>query len=60
MSRVQIPAYTDRWMMGDRYGAVLRYERVKKGERVGQRVAVVKLDISQKVKKFLADDCTYL
>ena len=22
--RVQIPAYTDRWIMGDRYGEVLR------------------------------------
>src|SRR5215471_8043567 len=24
MMRVQIPAYTDRWMMGDRYGEVIR------------------------------------
>jgi len=23
-TRVQIPAYTDRWMMGDRYGVVVR------------------------------------
>ena len=22
--RVQIPAYTDRWMMGDRYGCVMK------------------------------------
>jgi hypothetical protein len=23
MTRVQIPAYTDRWMMGDRYGEIV-------------------------------------
>ena len=22
--RVQIPAYTDRWMMGDRYGEIVK------------------------------------
>ena len=24
MIRVQIPAYTDRWMMGDRYGDLIK------------------------------------
>ena len=49
-NRVQIPAYTDRWMMGDRFGDLLSVNR--KG------IARVKLDISGKVCRFLFDDCT--
>lgn len=60
MSHVEIPAYTDRWMMGDRLGSVIRYDTVKMGEHVGQRVAVVRLAISGKVVKVLASDCRYL
>ena len=32
--RVQIPAYTDRWMMGDRYGEVVKVTKSGKTVRV--------------------------
>lgn len=48
--RVQIPAYTDRWMMGDRYGVVLS---------IKDNVARVKMDVSGKIVRVAADDCTY-
>jgi myo-inositol-hexaphosphate 3-phosphohydrolase len=70
--RVQIPAYTDRWMMGDRYGDVVKVTKKKSIWRFGvtpsskalttsdqvQDIAHVKLDISGKTLKFLLDDCT--
>ena len=65
--RVQIPAYTDRWMMGDRYGEVTRtYTRKGEGRRIapntvieGPRVemVVVKLDSGKSVRVPLLD-CT--
>ena len=55
--RVQIPAYTDRWMMGDRFGEVVGAYVLEQGEHEGSEVFRVKLDISGKVAKFLADDC---
>ena len=36
--RVQIPAYTDRWMMGDRYGVVLTITRHR--ERATKKLPV--------------------
>ena len=66
--RVQIPAYTDRWMMGDRYGTVTRtYFKKGEGRRVAPNtvvvgpsfeIACVKLDISGKIVRVLFDDCT--
>jgi hypothetical protein len=66
--RVQIPAYTDRWMMGDRYGEVTStYLKKTDGRRVapntviaGPRVEIarVKLDISKKTIRVLLADCT--
>lgn len=59
--RVQIPAYTDRWMMGDRYGEVIRVTRGKAFKnRWGdpEEVAHVKLDISGKTVRFILADCT--
>ena len=65
--RVQIPAYTDRWMMGDRYGDVIKITRHKE-HYVGvpsQRprydeyeIAHVKLDKSSKIVKVVLTDCT--
>ena len=54
--RVQIPAYTDRWMMGDRYGEVVRQKTVKDA---GRKVVayVVQLDKSGKRIAVAADDC---
>jgi len=66
--RVQIPAYTDRWMMGDRFGDVVKvtrkYERHngKHGhlvvKRTGDEVAHVRLDKSGKTVKVIFADCT--
>jgi hypothetical protein len=60
--RVQIPAYTDRWMMGDRYGDVVKVARQKRRptDAIDQMVEVahVKLDISGKTLRFLLADCT--
>jgi len=61
--RVQIPAYTDRWMMGDRYGEVVKVTKSKKrafvpgGYNVSE-IAHVKLDKSGKTVRVLLDDCT--
>ena len=58
--RVQIPPYTDRWMMGDRYGEVVKMipaNRVK-GELCDKYR--VKLDKSGKCIVVIADECTMI
>ena len=58
--RVQIPAYTDRWMMGDRYGEV-HFQRLAKNTPDGDfptTLYKVKLDVSGKTVTVVADDCT--
>jgi len=59
--RVQIPAYTDHWMKGDRFGELIdvRWGKVFKN-RWGDKanVAHVKLDTSKKIVRVLLDDCT--
>jgi hypothetical protein len=66
--RVQIPVYTDRWMMGDRYGEVTKTIKRRKNfppratvsaDEMGTYVAIayVKLDKSGKTMRFLLDDC---
>ena len=65
--RVQIPAYTDRWMMGDRYGDVVKVSHrkatfnemrfINRGRDMLE-IAHVKLDISGKTMRFLLADCT--
>ncbi len=52
--RVQIPVYTDRWMMGDRYGEIVKHS---KRHKTGQLVVHVKLDKSGKVVKVVLADC---
>ena len=58
--RVQIPAYTDRWMMGDRYGEVVKTTRSRNlCDKYGPvEVHTVKLDKSGKTIKVIAYDCT--
>jgi hypothetical protein len=60
--RVQIPAYTDRWMMGDRYGEVIKITKKIRKAVVGgtyeNEIAHVKLDKSGKTMRFVFDDCT--
>jgi len=65
--RVQIPAYTDRWMMGDRYGDVIKTSRYGKvgtrarlltGARsVDIEIAHVRLDKSGKTVRVILNDC---
>ena len=56
--RVQIPAYTDRWMMGDRYGEVISSYVMDAGEHEGEEIARVRLDKSGKVVRVVYADCT--
>lgn len=56
-NRVEIPAYTDRWMMGDRYGVVLGAFVMDDGPHEGEEIARVKLDKSGKVVRVVYADC---
>ena len=58
--RVQIPVYTDRWWMGDRYGEVVKFTNSRKRDDHGELpvIAHVKLDKSGKVVRVMFDDCT--
>ncbi len=70
--RVQIPAYTDRWMMGDRFGEVVKtfYAAPRVRDRLltqdprryagaGQiELAMVKLDKSGLRYRVILADCT--
>ena len=64
--RVQIPAYTDQWMKGDRYGEVVKVvNKTRPGEinidginEPWCQIAHVKLDKSGKTFRFLLNDCT--
>lgn len=60
--RVQIPAYTDRWMMGDRYGEIVKVTRGKVKDRWGDlpEIAHVKLDKSGKIVRVILNDCEVL
>ena len=70
MTRVQIPAYTDAWMMGDRYGELIsvreRWDHYpdKDGalavKRTMREIATVKLDVSGRTVRVLLDDCQVL
>lgn len=67
-SRVEIPAYTDRWMMGDRYGALIKVTKLRKNFPTGAHVSAdaqgtyievahVQLDKSGKMVKVVYADC---
>ena len=58
LERVQIPVYTDRWMMGDRYGVVVRVVKSRKKGTRGDDIAYVQLDKSGKTLRFIYSDCT--
>ena len=71
MTRVEIPAYTDRWMMGDRYGEIvgIKLARPKGGRALlltnarhqlllgDIGIARVKLDKSGKTVRVVLADC---
>jgi len=67
-TRVQIPAYADRWMMGDRHGVIDKVTRHRIGENwqhlprgylVGDiiEVAHVKLDKSGRTVAYYLENC---
>jgi hypothetical protein len=61
--RVQVPAYSDAWMQGDRYGEVIAESRARPpADEIdnARYVYRVKLDKSGKLRVFIADDCTAL
>jgi hypothetical protein len=65
MTRIQIPAYTDQWMKGDRYGDLLHVTSYKPRAKNGaedpyKKIAHVKLDKSGKTMRFMFDDCEVL
>lgn len=55
--RVQIPAYTDAWMQGDRYGKVVGFG-VPKSDQL-PAFARVKLDKSGRTIKVTANDLRF-
>ncbi len=61
-TRVQIPAYADHWMRGDRYGEIVKIVRQRipgpSGRDAGREIAHVKLDISGKITSVYLSDCT--
>ena len=62
MTRVQIPAYTDLWMRGDRYGDVVKVVNKKVdlggGNSAIREIAHVKMDITGKTVRVIYSDCT--
>lgn len=72
--RVSIPPYTDRWMMGDRCGDVLKTTFRNVREACGLRAAIltsqrfqnrveiahVRLDKSGKTVRVVLDDCSVI
>lgn len=57
MGRVEIPAYADRWMRGDRYGEIVAIRTLKSGEHAGREAFTVLLDRSGAYRTYPADDC---
>ncbi len=55
--RVQIPAYTDRWMMGDRYGEITLRGKLRNAKGELADMVRVKLDKSGKSVRVWLDDC---
>ena len=56
-NRVEIPAYTDRWMMGDRYGVVTLQGKLRNAKGELADIVRVKLDKSGKEVRVWLDDC---
>lgn len=63
-TRVEIPAHTDAWMRGDRYGEVERtfvQDRTSKaGHEYKREMARVRLDKSRKIVVVKLSDCKVL
>lgn len=55
--RVEIPAYIDRWMRGDRYGEVISIRCGTRKRKGADAILTVKLDKSGKTIRVMANDC---
>jgi hypothetical protein len=72
MTRVQIPAYTDRWMMGDRFGEIVSIREARPDTRAALltddprrysgkvEIARVRLDRSGVTVSVILSDCEVL
>lgn len=60
--RVKMPVWTDAWMMGDRFGQIVRTYKARKNIIVagGYTVAVVRLDISRHTVRMKLDDLEFI
>lgn len=65
--RIQIPAYSDMWMRGARFGTVERFIKgsgnyLSAKDPRGADIFVVKMDHPQvkRLQRFIADDCQYV
>ena len=56
--RIEIPSYTDRWIMGDRYGDLVKVTKALDLTHHEHEIAHVKLDKSGETMRFLLADCT--
>lgn len=56
--RVQIPTYSDRGMVGDRYGEVVKMIPANRAKGELCDTYEVKLDKSGKHRHYIADECT--
>ena len=57
-NRVEIPAYTDCWMTGDRYGVITLRGKLRNAKGDLADIVRVKLDKSGKEVRVWLDDCT--
>lgn len=55
--RVEIPAYTDRWMMGDRYGEIILSGKLRNAKGEIADMVKVRLEKSGKEVRVWLDDC---
>lgn len=55
-TRLELPAYTDAWMMGDRFGDLVSVRK----DKDGREIARVLCDRSGKTRRVLLEDCKVL
>jgi hypothetical protein len=58
MQTFEIAPHYDRWMMGDRLGDLVKYSKARTGPHKGETIAHLKMHVSGKVIRVLADDLT--
>jgi hypothetical protein len=56
-TRYEIGPHYDRWMMGDRYGQLVKVTKASKGDHKGREIAHLRMEASGKTLKFWLDEC---